>query len=212
MARWWQDSTREGRRLRGAATTPTRGHKHTQTWTSQPQAQRDWNGTAMGWRCFCTCELEVITCSAVAVGLVVITFVHQVPVGSGRSSCRCCNKIRGLASLTWARAHRALARESADAFAETSNPWWEARLASLTGAKYPWIWQNALGTALFWYLIRICQESWQPSHFIHCYLHKHPFSEKCLNSLTGYLFMTLELRTLMTEILLRLLLLLFSMC
>lgn len=45
---------------------------------------------------FCTCELEVITCSAVAVGLVVITFVHQVPVGSGRSSCRCCNKIQGL--------------------------------------------------------------------------------------------------------------------
>lgn len=38
---------------------------------------------------FCTCELEVITCSAVAVGLVIITLVHQVPVGSGRSSCRC---------------------------------------------------------------------------------------------------------------------------
>lgn len=38
---------------------------------------------------FCTCELEVITCSAVAVGLVIITLVHQVPIGSGRSSCRC---------------------------------------------------------------------------------------------------------------------------
>lgn len=100
---------------------PDRGHEHTQTRASQPQAQRDWNGTAMGWRCFCTCELEVITCSTVAVGLVVITFIHQVPVGSGRSSCRCCNKIRGLGSLTWARAHSALARESADAFAETSN-------------------------------------------------------------------------------------------
>ena len=167
--------------------THTHTHTHrgvnervpTTTWTEMPQ-QWDEDG-------FCTCELEVITCSAVAVGLVVITFIYQVPIGSGRPSCRCWNKIQGLFSHTsemyspalWLLTLLMLLQKTLICHRKASRV---VCLPLFQEWKILGFCRRHWGLLCFgiWFLSPWL--TWLPSHFIRCYLHKHPFSEKFLNS------------------------------
>lgn len=183
----FHDDMRKGR-LHPDARRPPGGFTQTPTDINQLVSSTTWTETAQQWDGdgFCTCELEVITCSAVAAGLVVITFIHQVPVGSGRSGCRCWNEIQGLFSHTSEMYSPAPVAASADTCAENSNLWLGGQKCGLPLFQE---WKIYLGftecigdgCVLVFdpYLLRSvgCL-----SIFLHRYLHKHPFSENFLIS------------------------------
>lgn len=84
---WGNEATHGVARLHSPGALPTPCHQPPHTQRTQTDKAQWWDEGG-----FCTCELEVITCATVAVGLVVVTLIHWVPIGCGWSSCRCWNK------------------------------------------------------------------------------------------------------------------------